>query len=763
MHRSSHSWLIAAGALLGLVSVAAVGAGSGSGRSLGDALRALQGPRFSVIFSSELVPDALPVSERVPPGDPLTVARALLKPHGLTLQQVGPGLYAVIADPAADAAGVSGVTSGIGEIVITASRYRLARDSVPGVATLTGAQLDSQPGFGEDALRGAQRLPGVVQNGLSASAYVRGGSSNETQVLLDGFPLREAFHLPGYQSFFSLIDPALIDRADIYTGGFPVRYGERMGAVYDLHSLAAQPPHRRALGLSFFNASARSAGDWGGVVPGDWLALGRIGTLRTLISAVDADIGLPSYGDLYARLRWRAGAGGEMSFNALLAGDELTIADEDRGERAQIDSDSGYLWLHGAWRPRAAWNWEFWLGHSRINSDKRGELLAAGIGSGMIADRRREWLWDLRLRGTWLRDSRQQIELGLDWNLARAQLQHQSAVEFSVDAATLFERPQGQTRGARLDPAQTNAALYVSHRWRISERIATEAGWRVQRAQNRGQSAATLVDPRVALRVAAGARSLWRASWGQFHQQDLPHELALADGLTDIERAQRTEQVIIGFEHQQRNGVAWRAEAFAKLQLDPRARYENQIDALALLPELAPDRVRIAPEHSELRGLELSAESRGQPWSWWAGYTWSEAFDEFRDVVVPRSWDQRHAFSGGLQWQRGPWGLGAVATVHSGWPTTRLLGGTAGGARLQARNGARAATYGALDLRASWQRQLDAGRFNLVLEVTNATNRLNPCCGKLLAVADGAGGYSISTRTQHWLPLLPSLAALWEF
>ena len=189
----------------------------------------------------------------------------------------------------------------------------------------------------------------------------------------------------------------------------------------------------------------------------------------------------------------------------------------------------------------------------------------------------------------------------------------------------------------------------------------------------------------------------------------------------------------------------------------------TRLDALALLPELAPDRVRIAPEHSELRGLELSAESRGQPWSWWAGYTWSEAFDEFRDVVVPRSWDQRHAFSGGLQWQRGPWGLGAAATVHSGWPTTRLLGGTAGSARLQARNGARTTTYGALDLRASWQRQLDAGRFNLVLEVTNATNRLNPCCGKLLAVADGAGGYSISTRTQHWLPLLPSLAALWEF
>ena len=86
-----------------------------------------------------------------------------------------------------------------------------------------------------------------------------------------------------------------------------------------------------------------------------------------------------------------------------MAGDELTIADESRGERAQFDSDSGYLWLHGAWSGRARpGSWEFWLGHSRINSDKRGELLAAGIGSGMIEDRRREWLWDLRLRGTWL-------------------------------------------------------------------------------------------------------------------------------------------------------------------------------------------------------------------------------------------------------------------------------------------------------------------------------------------------------------------------
>jgi hypothetical protein len=61
-----------------------------------------------------------------------------------------------------------------------------------------------------------------------------------------------------------------------------------------------------------------------------------------------------------------------------------------------------------------------------------------------------------------------------------------------------------------------------------------------------------------------------------------------------------------------------------------------------------------------------------RPVSWWVAYSLSSAEDMIGGEQVPRSWDQRHAASGGLAWDAGPWSLSAIATFHTGWPTTTL-------------------------------------------------------------------------------------------
>ena len=121
--------------------------------------------------------------------------------------------------------------------------------------------LANQPNVADDPIRALRRLPGVVQGGLSAASNLRGGETSEVLVLLDGFPLRQPFHLPGYQSPFSLLEEDLIDSIDVFTGGFPARYGNRLAGVFDIESAEAAQAPKTAIGISFINARARSAGE----------------------------------------------------------------------------------------------------------------------------------------------------------------------------------------------------------------------------------------------------------------------------------------------------------------------------------------------------------------------------------------------------------------------------------------------------------------------------------------------------------------------
>jgi hypothetical protein len=178
------------------------------------------------------------------------------------------------------------------------------------------------------------------------------------------------------------------------------------------------------------------------------------------------------------------------------------------------------------------------------------------------------------------------------------------------------------------------------------------------------------------------------------------------------------------------------------------------LDPLTLLPEIGPDRVEIAPTAGSVRGAEISAIADSSTLSWWAGFSWSKAEDGLQGVRVKRSWDQTWAVTAGVDWIRGDWRFGAVATSHRGWPTTLIED-----SELGTRNGARFGTRAALDLRAEYRRPLSVGSLALTFELMNAVNIGNTCCYKLIPGEDG----SFTTRTSGWLPLVPSIGALWEF
>ncbi len=646
----------------------------------------------------------------------------------------------------------------LAEVIVSTSRYALGQSGTFSSVSIDGDTLAAQPVLGEDAIRALGRLPGIAQGGLSAQSSIRGGESGELLTLLDGFPLRQAFHLSGYHSVFGVLDPGLIADAEIYTGGFPVRYGNRMGGVFDLRTIDAAVEPQAALGLSMFNAMARHAGRIESADL-DWIAAARVGTLKPFIDAFAHDAGSPTYSDAYARATYGDSERIRLSANFLWSRDELSIKREGQGEEAQIESKNRYLWL------RADHDWDrgvqasLWLGLSSVGSFRSGSIDNPGISTGSVTDRRSSDYQELRGRIAWQPHARHWLEGGFEWTREDAVYHYAAEASYTDAVAALFAREAALNRSAELSPDREQFALFAAHRWRLADNLTSELGLRAQRTITSGTTAERWTcDPRFNLRWQIAPSTDLRLHVGRFHQTDEVHELKVEDGLTAFPETQRSDQVIVGLDHRLRNGMALRFEGFRKRQTDPRPHFENLLDPLSLIPEIAPDRTLIAPTSAQIRGVEASLVAERPDSTWWAGVTWSEAFDRVDAQNVPRSWDQTWAANAGIDWTRGNWRFGAAAGAHRGWPTTRVLETALG-----ERNAARFETRGTLDLRAEFRKPLTLGSLAFTFELTNALNIGNTCCSELVAEDDGAGGVTFTTRESDWLPIVPSIGVLWEF
>jgi vitamin B12 transporter len=116
-------------------------------------------------------------------------------------------------------------TASLPEIVVTATRYPVAPDSVASTVTvLRGDDLRAQGiHFVGDALR---QVPGahVVQGGpygAAASLFVRGGESDYVKVLVDGVPVNQ----PGGFYDFASLTTDNVERIEILRGPGSVLYG----------------------------------------------------------------------------------------------------------------------------------------------------------------------------------------------------------------------------------------------------------------------------------------------------------------------------------------------------------------------------------------------------------------------------------------------------------------------------------------------------------------------------------------------------------
>ena len=99
---------------------------------------------------------------------------------------------------------------------------------------IRGSELRRIPGVGNDALKGLTTLPSIgVPNDYFGILYIRGSEPGSNLYYFDRTPLGYPFHWGG---LLSTVNSEVIDKIDIYAGGYGAEFGLDSQAVLDIHS-----------------------------------------------------------------------------------------------------------------------------------------------------------------------------------------------------------------------------------------------------------------------------------------------------------------------------------------------------------------------------------------------------------------------------------------------------------------------------------------------------------------------------------------------
>ncbi len=132
----------------------------------------------------------------------------------------------------------------------------------PSLRVLDIHQLTSIPSIGGgDVFRALQTIPSVNSSSeLSNQLYVRGGTPDQNLILINGVPVYQPFHLFGLSSS---VDDASVEYIRYYSGGFSVRYGDRLSSVLDIVTKPGSDSLSVYLDINLVHSGATASGSLG--------------------------------------------------------------------------------------------------------------------------------------------------------------------------------------------------------------------------------------------------------------------------------------------------------------------------------------------------------------------------------------------------------------------------------------------------------------------------------------------------------------------
>jgi hypothetical protein len=679
---------------------------------------------------------------------PMQRASEALAAVGLELHALGPKSYVVRRAPPRPAPAAE---APLEEVSVYASRYALEGRGLAEPRELSPSDIEMIPGSHDDSLRALHSLPGLAGN-ASARPYIRGSLSEDVLVRYDGIALVDPFHLKNFQSLISAIDPAAVERIEVFSGGFPVRYGTRSGGVIDLSAPTYESGHETRAAISLISAGLSSIGK-SEQLPIEWLAAVRRSTLD-LIDPVEDAFGKPQFSDSLGRLRWIS-ENGAWTLGWLLLDDRLKFGNPDDEEQAAARYRDEYFWLARDHRFSDALQTRASVVITSAERARDGTLLSPGVASGNLAETRSFNGVELANDWTFKDDGNSSYSFGGTLAATHADYRYVRHSEFSPPIAAAFQRDATEDLRLIVRPSVLTYALYAANRRKWSS-LEVEFGLRLDGQHYEVGGDHTQVSPRLNLRYDLSDQLRLYASAGRFTQAQHVEEWRVEEAQQQPDPAQVSFHSILGFEYRTAAATRWSVEVYSKRWTTVAPYFDSELDPLSLLPDLAPDRLRLVPHRSEASGLELSVRSPlSDRLTTFGTLTWSRVADAFPVGDILRSWDQPVSLTTGAEWTGAVASVSALLGWHTGWPRTPFrLSDDPQLLELGGRNSERWGNFFTLDLRGSWTWLMSKGDLSVVLDVTNSTNQQNPCCAVL---ETSARTQLLQSDVEHWLPTIVNL------
>ena len=743
------------------------------GTPVADVVDAYRSRGHKFAYSTSLLTRDIVVLDSPTMENPIDIVVEILRPHGMAVDRIE-GVWVIHRASESDQldqkafSGIVKSTPPIPELVVSASRYQILRNMVVPGAFIDQQQIQKMPILGDDPIRAAQTLPGVAANGVSAQSYIRGSESRDTGIVLNGNTLLEPYHVRNFQSLFSTIDSRAVDGIEVFSGNFPVRYGNQTGGVMVIDTMEPSAAGRTELGLSVFNASVLSTGTVADNKLG-WLVSARRGNLDLVL---DEEYGEPSYSDFLGQVSANFTDDSSVSFNALVANDQIRLVTESKPSEPESSTHTArtaQFWINWQQQWSASVSSLTTASINDFNSD-RVELVTDPEEMIATIDDSRS-LKILRLNQHWTiqpYDSKRRLALGFELNSIDANYDYNGMAQYFGVFRFVDGIPASTSRNSSLQLAGQSFGAYVSSDFPLGESTVAQLGvrWDTQNYGNLDKT--SQLSPRFSVAHSLSKSTDLRASVGRYYQAQGMHELQVEDGVEQFFSAQRIDSATLGLQHRYPSGLSLRTEVYWKSGDRVRPRYDNILNQLTVLAEFKPDRTLVAPKSFRSRGVEFSLRKENESGlTWWTTYVLSSAEDDIDGTFVPRSWDQRHALRLGFSMTGERWDFGAVATGHSGWPKTSVLLDTSDPSApvilFTERNRQSYGTFATLDMRVRYTTPVKVGKLTYFFELSNATNRKNECCVDFDVDTDIPNQPVFELEKKFWLPLTPALGVLWQF
>ena len=647
----------------------------------------------------------------------------------------------------------------LGPVSVVLEEVEVESTAIPatvGKQTVEVMEIKRIPGSLGDALRALQSLPGIgVASDFDGQLYIRGGSPDDNRFYLDRAPLLYPYHFGG---LVSTVNSEVLNRIDVYAGGFGAEFGADAQAVIDIYSRRGRGDR---IGGKFNMNLLYSEGLLEGPIGsrGAWYLAGRRSYIDLLLMETTRITAFPRFWDYQTKVSYDLSEKHQFNVKAFAAADvmgfQVGLADVDYNPTL-----AGQFDLEGRFDVQAADLRSMLTDDltSHLSISRASYLQAFSFGQGLFL-RLEPVQYELREDIVYRLNETDQLESGLLisstlWNGSAYFPRRADEGDPTASDSRFFTFEE--KIAVDFDERFNFIEGYLQNRYDLLPFLSVTLGLRLDYFN---RTDLLSIGPRGSLRFRMPGGSEFRFAYGRYEISPYPWQIIPGYGNPNLKENTATHY-ILEMEREISPQTRFKVVGYRKDFRDLVTRDQSQNLSVGYLNQ----------GEGFARGIELSIKHRtGDRFFSWVNYAYSIAKRKDRPDEMERlySYDQTHVATLTASYNLTPtWEIGAKWQYRTGNPYSPVIDAKLEPHPVTGRryyepiygetNSVRIPPFHRLDIRISKSFIYQRWRWGIFLELLNAYNHKN------VLYVDYNRNYT-EKRNVHQLPIVPYVGVTVEF